>query len=152
MTKNKPNKFDELSRAELLQRVLVQEDELERLRPKPPKFKLGQLVAYWDPKAPTANFKHPWMPGQPAVYFTILSMELKNEGWFYGHSRTNAQSQPAFSLYPEKKCRALLPTELDGSNALEAQETDVLGQVGAMQAQAPALIDPIPYVIVGGQS
>lgn len=122
------NKFEEMSRMELLRLCLELEDENEKLRPKPPRFKLGQLVAYYEPKMAPGAFKHPWHPGQPAIYFTVLSLELKNEGWFYGHTRTSAQN---FAYYPEKKCRELTEMELKGQEPLDAP--------GPMEVQAPGL-------------
>jgi hypothetical protein len=123
-----PNKFETASRDELLRRVLELEDEVERYRPKPPKFKLGQLVAF-------AGQKNPWMREQPAIYFTVLSLELKENGWHYGHSKN---SPTTFVTYPEKKCRELTKTELEGdSNPPEAQPQ-------TLEAQAPGLNIPPP--------
>jgi hypothetical protein len=126
MTKNKPNKFDELKRDDLLRLVLEMEDELETLRPKPARFKLGQLVAF---RAPNQYWK-----GQPAVYFSVLSTELRNGEWFYGHSRSGPQT---FVVYPEKKCRELTQTELDGTPAVQSNEPQDVPP--AMQASAPGM-------------
>jgi hypothetical protein len=105
------------------------EDELLKLRPVPAQFKLGQLVAF---KAPNQYFK-----GQPVVYFSVLSVELRAGEWFYGHTRSGPQT---FQCYPEKKCRALTPTELDGTVVLDEPAPE--GQLAippAMQATAPGI-------------
>ena len=99
------SKFDELGRDELLRRVLELEDENQRLRPPAAKFKLGQLVAMPTPK-------HQYMPGQRAIFFTVLKVEWRYDTWHYAWARSGTQT---FSTYPENKLRALTPTELDGT-------------------------------------
>lgn len=119
--KNK-TKFDELSRDELLKACLELEDENATLRPKPARFKQGQLVAY-------TGARNPWMREQPAIYFTVLSTECNNGLWFYGHSKSGPQS---WHLYPEKKCRELTEAELKGSIVPVVAPQ-------AMEASAPGL-------------
>jgi len=108
MTKSK---FDELKRDDLLRLCLEQESELEQLRPKPAKFKLakfklGQLVALMT--------KNPWMQGQPAIFFVVLSVQHQAGEWHYGYARSGPHN---FHVHAERKCRALTPTELDGTQA-----------------------------------
>ena len=100
------NKFDALDKADLLKLCLEQEQELENLRPKPPKFKLGQLICN------ASGGKNPWMRGQPAIHFVVLSVENRAGEWHYGYSQLN---QHSFNVFPEKKLRALTKTELDGT-------------------------------------
>jgi hypothetical protein len=130
----KKNKFDELNRMDLLKLVLEQEDELEKLRPKPAKFKLGQVLAL-------VVSKHQWHPGQPAVYFSVLSVENRLGEWHYGYSRAGVST---FHAYPEKKLRALAQSEIDGSTPSVEQ-----GQVQAQAVfttQIPAGFTPMPGV------
>jgi hypothetical protein len=101
----KKNKFDELSRESLVQRCLELEDENAKLRPQPPRFKMGQLVAY-------VGTKNPWQRGQPAIYFTVLSIEQRSSEWYYGNSM---DSPGPFTTFPERKCRALSEVELNGT-------------------------------------
>jgi hypothetical protein len=100
----KENKFNTLKREDLLKLCLEMESELEQLRPKPAKFKLGQLVAL--------VAKNPWYTGQPAIFFAVLSVEHRAGEWHYGYAKSGPHN---FHVHPERKCRALTPTELDGN-------------------------------------
>lgn len=138
--KGRKNKFEELKRDELLGLCLQMEDELEKLRPKPAKFKLGQLLAY------TGN-KNAWMREQPAIYFVVLSLESRDGTWFYGHSKKDAQN---WHTFPEKKCRELTKTELDGSDApAQAMEAQTPGPTFHTM-QAPGIgTGALPAVVPG---
>jgi hypothetical protein len=127
MTKNK---FDSLKRDELLRHCIELEDELQRLRPKPPKFKLGQLLAF-------TGQKNPWMRDQPAIYFTVLALEQRAQEWYYGHSKSSS-SPTGWHSYAEKKCRELTKTELDGTPA--PAEAQFLAQPLTQPAQPVAIV------------
>jgi hypothetical protein len=123
------NKFDDLKREDMLRLLLEQEDELEKYRPKPARFKLGQLLALDVPKNQS-------YPGQPAIYFSVLNLEYKNSEWHYGYSQ---RALGLFNTYPERKLRALSATEVDGS-AMPAQPTAsgvVLTTAGTTPVQHP---------------
>jgi hypothetical protein len=97
------SKFESLDKTELVKKCLEQEDELEKLRPKPPKFKVGQVLAF--PSKPQ------WT-GQPAAYFSVLRIERRPDGgWGYAYS-VGLQGSGAF--YPENKLRPLSSIELEG--------------------------------------
>lgn len=129
----KPNKFDSLDREELLRRCLEQEDELEKLRPSPPKFKLGQLLA-----SPSKN-AYGWQ-GQPASYFIALSVENRMGRWFYGYAKHS--SPGAFHAFPEDKLRAITPEELNGL------EAPVVAPAGPMvQGVTNNSLTPVPAPI-----
>lgn len=130
-TKSK-NKFDNLSRGDLLRSCLEMEDELERLRPKPAKFKLGQIVV--------SPGKSPYGGAQPCFAFTILSVEQRNGKWHYGWDK---HSVHGFRVFPEEKLRALTPTEIDGS----AQATVTAAVVEAPPA---GIIQPLVQDWTGG--
>lgn len=127
----KPNKFEMLTHAELVLACLELEDEVSRLRPKPPKFKLGQVLAY--------GMKHPIWIGQPTTLFTVLSVEHRNGKWMYGYAQ-NVAASGVFQLWPEDKLRALTPAEIDGTQpaATPAMEvsTAPVGQTVATPAGA----------------
>lgn len=122
----KSNKFDGLNKTELLQKCLEQEDELVKLRPKPAKFRLGQIVAG----------KNPNWSGQTHSYFKVLSVEYKYGQWSYGYA-TAAGGK--FQTRPEEELRALSITEMDGTpEALAtpaAVPTQIVGQPGTTAPQ-----------------
>lgn len=99
----KKNRFEEFNKEDLLRICLEQEDELQKLRPKPAKFKVGQVVAI--------GHKNSWMNGQPAVFFQILNVEHKNGEWHYAYATGPGQT---FMTYLEKHLRALTPSEIEG--------------------------------------
>lgn len=105
------NKFDSLTRDELLRAVLELEDENAKLRPKAAKFKLGQLVAYGN--------KNPWVQGQPAFFFTVLSTENRYGDWYYGYAKNGSHG---FHVYPEDKLRFVTTAELEGTLAPASPE------------------------------
>jgi hypothetical protein len=139
MAPKKSNKFDDLKRDDLLRMLLEQEDELERYRPKPAKFKLGQLLAL-----PLGPGKHQWHPGQPAIFFVALALEHRNGEWHYGYSQ---RGPGLFNLYPEKKLRALTATEIDGT-AMDGTPEATPSQV-LPQAPQPGQT-PNPWIIDNG--
>ena len=132
-----PNKFDSLTRDDLLKRLLEQEDELLRLRPKPSKFRLGQVLMY--------QGKHPFWALQPGATFVVLSVESRNGKWYYGYSRVGHN----FQVFPEEKCRALTPTETDGTpSATEpVQEPVPTSLVQGQGAQAPQVVVQNPLTV-----
>lgn len=116
----KQNKFEVLTREELVLACLELEDELARLRPKPPKYKMGQVLAF--------GIKHPMWVGQPTVFFTVLSVEHRNGKWLYGYA-ANVGPGGTFQTYPEDRLRPLTPTEIDGT-----QPAATLATPAAMEA------------------
>lgn len=103
------NKFDAYTKDDLLRLCLQQESELEQLRPKPAKFKMGQVLAC----------KQAHWTGQPAGFFSVLSVELRNGKWFYGFAKTTGYNNngQTYQTFPEDKLRVLTATEIDGSTS-----------------------------------
>ncbi len=122
----KINKFDSLDRDGLLRQCIELEDELERLRPKPPRFKLGQLVAC-SSKAP-----YNWA-GQPATFYVVLSVENRGGKWYYGYAKTS--SQGSFHAFPEDKLRAITQMELTGIETPGIQPQASVAETGSVVPQ-----------------
>ena len=110
----KLNKFDELKRDDLLKLCLEQENELEQLRPRPPKFKLGQVLFSQGKNA------YNWA-GQPGTFFVVLSVENRMGKWYYGYAKAPGS---AFHAFPEEKLRAATALELTGMDQPQATITE----------------------------
>ena len=130
------NPFDTMDRQELIRRCLEQEDELRVLRPKPAKFKLGQVVAQ--------GTKNNWMRGQPALYFSILSVENRLGEWYYGY---NINGPHSFAVFPEKALRVLDATEMDGTAEKSAQ----VGSAFPAISPEPTP-EHVPHMVIGSSN
>jgi hypothetical protein len=135
----KPNKFESLTKDDLLRLVLEQEDELEKWRPKPPKYKLGQVLV-------STKTKHPYWTGQTAVYFQVISLECRGGKWHYGYARTNTQG--IFHSFSEETLRELTQAELTGTTAPAAPQPTMAEASGVIQNSAPM---PMPTTGEVGQ-
>lgn len=145
------NKFDKLTKEDLLKACLEMEDELERLRPKPAKYKLGQVLAHvkgWP--FPPGSFHR----GQPGHLFVVLSVECRGGLWYYGYAKRPGSSGPgSFSTYPESQVRALTPTEIDGQSPAQssAQSDEALPMTGqASEVAGQALVQAAGQAPVTG--
>lgn len=103
------SKFEALSKDDLLRVCLEQEDELEKLRPKPAKFRFGQVL-----RAENSVLRQTYA-GQPYVYFTVLYVEYRNGKWHYGYAKRTNSVTGGFNTLPEDVLRAVSTAEVEGT-------------------------------------